>query len=50
MGLEIYNMVKEVIGTLPVELEFIYGLGTILIFVMLFECIFVIPWKTIFGR
>lgn len=50
MGLEIYNTVKEIIGTLPVELEFIYGIGTILIFAMLFECIFVIPWKIILGE
>ena len=32
IGLDIYNMVVQIIGTLHVELTFVYGLCTILVF------------------
>lgn len=35
IGLEIYNTVVSVIGTLPPELEFVYGLCVIVLFVFL---------------
>lgn len=35
IALEIYNTVVSVIGTLPIELEFIYGMCTLIIFVFL---------------
>ena len=34
MGLEIYNMVKDILGTLPVELNWVYGFGTIFVLAM----------------
>lgn len=50
MALDIYNMVKEVIGSVPIELEFVYGICTILIVCMLIECVFVIPIKMMLGK
>lgn len=50
MALNIYNMVKEIIGPVPIELEFIYSFLTIFIFCSLIYCIFIIPYKTIFGK
>lgn len=49
MGLEIYNMVKDIIGTLPIELNFVYGLGTIFVLIMIFlvaasPFIFIYKW------
>lgn len=35
MGLDIYNKVVEIIGELPTELEFLYVLGTILLFLII---------------
>lgn len=35
MYLEVYNKVKEIIGTLPVELEYVYAICTILLFCLI---------------
>ena len=35
IGLEVYNTVVSVIGVLPAELQFVYGLCTIVLFVFL---------------
>lgn len=32
MGLDIYNKVKEIIGVVPTELEFLYAIGTFVLF------------------
>lgn len=40
MFLNIYNMVVEVLGVLPVELEWLYGLGTIIVFYLILSVIF----------
>lgn len=32
LGLEIYNLVVEILGVLPFELSFVYGICTILLF------------------
>lgn len=50
MYLEIYNMVKEVIGGVPVEMEFIYSIGTIFVFCMIIYCVFVLPVKILYGN
>ena len=50
IGLEIYNIVKSIIGTLPIELEFIYGLGVIILLVFLLMIIafpFVLIYKVV---
>jgi hypothetical protein len=49
MGLDIYNMVKDVIGELPIELEFLYAIGTFLVLIIVFLIIY-IPWYYIFKR
>lgn len=35
MGLEIYNLVVEVIGELPMELNFVYAICTVLVILFL---------------
>ena len=40
MLLNIYNMVKEVLGILPMELEWCYGLGTIIVFFLILSVVF----------
>lgn len=50
IALEIYNIVKSVIGTLPIELEFIYGLAVIIVLVFLLMIIafpFVLIYKVV---
>ena len=48
MFLNIYNMVKEVLGVLPIELEWVYGVGTIIVFYMIMVVIF-FPFTFIYG-
>lgn len=38
MGLDIYNLVVDIIGELPVELEFIYAIGVLFVFVVVICC------------
>jgi len=48
VGLDIYNLVVEIIGILPIELNFVYGLCTILLFCCVIAFIampFVIVYK-----
>lgn len=48
VGLEIYNLVVNIIGVLPVELTFVYGICTILVFCCVIAFIsmpFVIVYK-----
>lgn len=50
MGLEIYNLVVEVIGELPLELNFIYGICTVLIIMFLLMVIafpFVLIYRSV---
>ena len=49
MGLDIYNMVKSIIGEVPVELEFLYAIGTFLLLLIVFLMVY-IPWVYIFKR
>lgn len=39
MGLEIYNAVVEIIGELPPELTFVYGIATICMFIVVILCV-----------
>jgi len=39
MGLEIYETVVEIIGELPPELSFVYGIATILMFIVVILCV-----------
>lgn len=36
MNLDVYNAIKEIIGTLPPQLEWVYGMSTVLFLFMLF--------------
>lgn len=48
LGLDIYNLVVSMIGTLPVELEFVYGLCTIIL--LCFIIIFAFsPWIILYS-
>ncbi len=47
MGLNIYNMVVEIIGVLPIELNFIYGICTILVFSFVIMFI-ALPWVIVY--
>lgn len=48
LGLKIYEMVVNIIGTLPVELDFVYGLCTIIVlcFVIIFAFF---PWILLYS-
>lgn len=48
LGLKIYDLVVNLIGTLPVELDFVYGLCTIIIlcFIILFTFM---PWIILYS-
>lgn len=48
MVLDIYNKVVEIIGELPPELTFVYGICTIIVFIMMIYCI-ILPYKLIFD-
>ena len=48
MFLNIYNMVVEVLGVLPTELEWLYGLGTIIVFYLILSVIF-FPFTFIYS-
>lgn len=50
MALDIYLLVKEILGILPVELEFLYGICTCGLFFIIIYCIFVMPIQLIFGK
>ncbi|MDD2505512.1 MAG: hypothetical protein PHF21_04520 [Bacilli bacterium] len=39
MALDIYNMIVEVVGVLPNELQFVYGFLTIFMFMILILCV-----------
>lgn len=47
MGLNIYNMVVEIIGVLPIELNFIYGICTVLVFSFVIMFI-ALPWVIVY--
>lgn len=47
IGLNIYNMVVEIIGVLPIELNFIYGFCTILAFSFVLMFI-ALPWVIVY--
>lgn len=47
MGLNIYNMVVEIIGVLPIELNFIYVICTILVFSFVLMFI-ALPWVIVY--
>lgn len=47
IGLDIYNLVVQIIGQLPVELNFIYGFCTILLFVFVLGFI-ALPWIIVY--
>lgn len=47
MGLEIYNLIVSIIGELPVELQFIYAICTIL-FIMVILMIIAFPFILIY--
>lgn len=38
MGLDIYNMVVDILGELPLELHFLYALGTIFVLILVLFC------------
>ena len=48
MSLEIYEMVKKIIGVLPIELHFIYGICTIILF-MIAVLIVLVPLKIVYN-
>ena len=39
MFLEIYNKVKDILGVLPPELEYVYAICTILVFCAVLFCV-----------
>lgn len=47
MGLEIYNFVVSILGELPNELNFLYAIGTLFVFVLICYCA-VVPYILIF--
>jgi len=47
IGLDIYNMVVQIIGQVPIELNFIYGFCTILVFVFIISFI-ALPWVIVY--
>lgn len=47
IGLNIYNMVVEIIGVLPIELNFVYGFCTILVFCFILMFI-ALPWVIVY--
>ena len=49
MGLKIYNFVVEVIGEVPMEMEFIYAIGTIICLMIIFLMVY-IPFTYLCGR
>lgn len=38
IGVEIYNLVVEILGPLPMEMNFLYALGTIILFTVIIAC------------
>ncbi len=50
MFLKVFEMVKEVIGPVPIEFEFIYCFCTIFLFLFIVYAIFVLPYKLILGK
>jgi len=38
LGLDIYNFVVSIIGDLPLELHFIYAIGTLFVLVLICVC------------
>jgi len=47
MGLEIYNLVVSIIGELPIELHFLYGVGTLFLFVLICFCV-MLPFSIVY--
>ena len=45
--LDIYNLVVQIIGQVPIELNFIYGFCTILVFVFVIAFI-ALPWIIVY--
>lgn len=53
MFMTVYNEVVNIIGTVPPELEFIYAICTISLFIMIIYCItipFSILYDTVGGK
>lgn len=48
-GLNIYNFVKELIGEVPLEMEFLYAIGTIILLVVVFLMVY-LPFSYLLGR
>lgn len=47
IGLDLYNIAVQIIGPLPIELNFIYGFCTILEFVFVIAFI-ALPWVIVY--
>ncbi len=53
MFLEIHEMVCSVLGTVPMEFEFVYGICDILVFIAIIWVVlfpFIFLYKTLFKR
>lgn len=48
-GLNIYNFVKQLIGQVPMEMEFIYAIGTIILIIIIFLMVY-LPFSYLLGR
>ena len=48
-SLEVYEVVVDLIGPLPVELTWVYGISTIFIIVIMFSFI-LLPWYLILKK
>lgn len=48
-GLNIYNFVKELIGEVPLEMEFLYAIGTIILLMVVFLMVY-LPFSYLLGR
>lgn len=48
-GLNIYNFVKQLIGEVPLEMEFLYAIGTLLLIMVVFLMVY-LPFTYLFGR
>lgn len=52
LGLNIYNLVVSIIGPVPMEMEFIYAIGTIALIIVLLMIVY-FPFKLlsdVFGK
>lgn len=47
MALELYEIVKEMIGVLPPEMQWAYGVATIILFSIILGCV-VFPFAIIY--